>query len=80
MIRAVRRTLAAAAFAELVFACALAHAQQPQGQAKFNVTPTRLVLRHSQTSASLLLKNESAETIRFQVSAFTWANDAAGEM
>jgi P pilus assembly chaperone PapD len=80
MIRAVRRTLAAAALAELFVVCAFAHAQQPQGQAKFNVTPTRIVLRHTQTSTSLLLKNESADTIRFQVSAFSWANDAAGEM
>jgi fimbrial chaperone protein len=83
MIRAVRRTLAAAAFAELCFLCfpcALAHAQQPSGQGRFNVTPTRLVLRPSQTSTSLLLKNESTEAIRFQVSAFAWTNAIDGEM
>jgi fimbrial chaperone protein len=79
MIRTVRHSLV---FAGLFLVHAVAHAQGPSGQAhaKFNVTPTRLVLRQSQTSTSLLLKNESAEVIRFQVSAFSWTNAIDGEM
>jgi fimbrial chaperone protein len=86
MIRAVRRTLAAVAlvsaaavFAELLVVCSFAYAQTLQ-QGRFNVTPTRLVLRPSETSTSLLLKNESAEAIRFQVTAFSWTNAPDGEM
>ena len=33
-----------------------------------------------QTSTSLLLKNESAEALRFQVTAFAWTNAIDGEM
>jgi hypothetical protein len=76
MIRTVRHSLVLAglflvhAVAPVVDGASVAHAQEPSGQtqAKFNVTLTRLVLRPSQTSTSLLLKNESNEVIRFQVS------------
>jgi P pilus assembly chaperone PapD len=76
MIRTVRHSLTFAglffvhAVAPVVGVVQIAHAQETsaQGQAKFNVTLTRLVLRPSQTSTSLLLKNESNEVIRFQVS------------
>jgi fimbrial chaperone protein len=77
MIRAVRRTLAAVAAVSA--AAVFAHAQTLQ-QGRFNVTPTRLVLRPSETSTSLLLKNESDEAIRFQVTAFSWTNATDGEM
>jgi fimbrial chaperone protein len=90
MIRTVRHSLVFAglffvhAIAPVVGVVQIAHAQetsaQRRAQARFNVTPTRLVLRPSQTSTSLLLKNESNETIRFQVSAFSWTNAIDGEM
>jgi fimbrial chaperone protein len=47
---------------------------------RFNVTPTLLVLRPNETSTSLLLKNESTQPIRFQVSAFSWSNELDGQM
>jgi fimbrial chaperone protein len=79
MIRDVRRSLARAAIA---FVCVITntHAQKTPVQGRFNVTPTRLVLRPNQTSTSLLLKNESDEGLRFQVTAFVWTNAIDGEM
>lgn len=74
-------------YAILLFACAVAYAQSPLAglgagpeQGRFNVTPTRLVLRPNETSTSLVLKNESAEALRFQVTAFAWTNAIDGEM
>jgi P pilus assembly chaperone PapD len=88
MIRALWRSLACAA---LCFVCvcicvvsasdvAFAQPSSAQWQGRFNVTPTRLVLRPNETSTSLLLKNEAAEALRFQVTAFAWANAIDGEM
>lgn len=85
MMCAVWRSLACAVL--LCFACVVAYAQSPSagpsaesGQGRFNVTPTRLILRPNETSTSLLLKNESAEALRFQVTAFAWTNAVDGEM
>ena len=85
MIRALRRSLARAVLFAVCFVCTVcavpyAHAQPLSAQGKFSVTPTRLVLRPNETSTSLLLKNESAEPLRFQVTAFTWTNAIDGEM
>jgi fimbrial chaperone protein len=89
MIRAFRRSLACAThcavcacfvYACFVCVCAIASAQPPSAQGRFNVTPTRLVLRPNEKSTSLLLKNESAEALRFQVTAFAWTNAIDGEM
>src|SRR5262245_29898801 len=93
MIRGVRRptvwcpfrsTCASRAVAALiaiaVLAPASAGAQTPSETPRFNITPTTLVLRPTETSTSLLLKNESIQPIRFQVSAFTWTNDSDGQM
>lgn len=46
----------------------------------FRVTPIRLTLERSSASALLTLTNESTETLRFQISAFDWAQDATGKM
>lgn len=84
MMRVVWRSLACAVLLAVCVVCAGAHAQQlppaAAGQGRFNVTPTRLVLRPNETSTSLLLKNEASEALRFQVTAFTWTNAIDGEM
>ena len=46
----------------------------------FRVTPIRLTLERSSASALLTLTNESTETLRFQISAFGWAQDPTGKM
>jgi len=46
----------------------------------FNVKPTQLVLSNKAGSALLTVRNESAETLRFQLSAFAWDQSSAGEM
>jgi fimbrial chaperone protein len=48
--------------------------------ASFTVSPTRVVLTPKETSALLTLRNESSETIRFQLSVFTWDQGPTGEM
>lgn len=50
------------------------------GRPTFNVTPTLLAMRWGEQSTSLLLRNESAETLRFQITAFRWTNSDAGDM
>jgi P pilus assembly chaperone PapD len=47
---------------------------------QFNITPTRLFIPKGQTSASLVLRNEGAEALRFQITAFAWSNDADGHL
>ena len=46
----------------------------------FRVTPIRVVLEKNNTSALLTLTNESAEALRFKISAFSWSQDPAGSM
>ena len=46
----------------------------------FRVTPIRVVFERSGASALLTLSNESKDTLRFQISAFSWGQDAAGLM
>jgi fimbrial chaperone protein len=46
----------------------------------FNLMPTRLVIKPRETTASLLLRNESPQLVRFQVSAFGWSNDTNGQI
>jgi fimbrial chaperone protein len=41
----------------------------------FNIMPTRIVIKGRETTASLLLRNDSKQTVRFQVTAFQWSND-----
>jgi fimbrial chaperone protein len=46
----------------------------------FRVTPVRVELSKSNASALLTLLNESDEDLRFQISAFNWTQDAAGNV
>ena len=46
----------------------------------FSVSPTRLVLAPGTTSAILTLTNDSAQSIRFQLSAFAWDQTEDGHM
>jgi fimbrial chaperone protein len=48
--------------------------------ASFTVSPTQVVLTSKATSALLTLRNESSETIRFQLSVFSWDQGATGDM
>jgi fimbrial chaperone protein len=48
--------------------------------ATFSVNPTQIHLSPSTTSRLLTLRNESGQVIRFQLSAFQWAQDPDGQM
>jgi fimbrial chaperone protein len=48
--------------------------------ATFSVNPTQIYLSGRTTSALLTLRNDSAETLRFQLSAFAWSQSATGEI
>ncbi|HVZ75165.1 MAG TPA: fimbria/pilus periplasmic chaperone [Polyangia bacterium] len=65
-------------FVLLAFAAVLA----PSGAraSAFNVRPTQVALSGRATSGLLTLKNESAETLRFQLSAFAWSQSPTGEV
>jgi fimbrial chaperone protein len=52
----------------------------PPGAAAFNITPTQVELTRPGASASVLIRNDSPETLRFRVTAFRWSNSADGEM
>ena len=69
----------------VVMAAALAGlAAVPRGaaaqSATFTVNPTRIQLADTASSALLRLRNESRETLRFQLSVFAWAQSPSGEM
>jgi fimbrial chaperone protein len=46
----------------------------------FAVNPTQIVLTSKSTSAILTLRNESDESLRFQLTVFAWDQSAQGEM
>jgi fimbrial chaperone protein len=48
--------------------------------ATFTVEPTQIFLSGRTTSMLLTLRNESADTLQFQLSAFAWAQSPSGEM
>jgi fimbrial chaperone protein len=48
--------------------------------ATFTVDPTQIFLSGRTGSVLLTLRNESTETLQFQLSAFAWAQSPAGEM
>lgn len=48
--------------------------------AAFNVKPTQIHLSTKVKSGMLGVRNESGETMRFQLSVFTWSQSATGEM
>lgn len=46
----------------------------------FTVNPTRIMLTSKSASAMLSIRNESSETLRFQLTVFTWSQRSDGEM
>jgi fimbrial chaperone protein len=46
----------------------------------YRVTPVQALLSHESGSALLTLKNESGETLRFQITAVTWSQSSKGQM
>ena len=48
--------------------------------ATFTVEPTQITLSGRTTSVLLTLRNESTEALRFELSAFKWAQSPSGEM
>lgn len=46
----------------------------------FQVSPVRLPLTASSSNGLLTVKNQSKETLRFQVTGFAWSQDQAGQM
>lgn len=67
----------------LLVTAAAALALFPAGVAwagNFDVNPVRVELTPSTRSALFTVRNQSAELVRFQVSAFAWSQTSAGEM
>src|SRR6266540_6776873 len=50
------------------------------GASSFAVNPTQIQLSAKVSSALLTVKNESDDSLRFQITAFAWAQNAKGEM
>jgi P pilus assembly chaperone PapD len=50
------------------------------GAATFTVEPTRIALSGRTNSVLLTLRNESTETLRFELSVFRWAQSPSGEV
>lgn len=48
--------------------------------ATFSVAPTQIFLAGKTTTALLTVKNDSSESVRFQLSAFSWQQSPVGEM
>ena len=55
-------------------------AAMPAAAATYSVTPTRVVLTARTASTLLTITNDSAETLRLQVSVHAWQQSPAGEM
>jgi fimbrial chaperone protein len=55
-------------------------AATPAGAATFSVNPTQIFLSGRTTSSLLTLRNDSGETLRFQLTAFAWSQGPAGEI
>lgn len=53
---------------------------RPAGAADFTVNPIQIFLAGQTKSAILTVQNTSGEPLRFQLNAFTWAQDPAGQM
>jgi fimbrial chaperone protein len=52
----------------------------PASAATFSVNPTQIFLSARATTALLTVRNDSDETLRFQLSAFAWDQTAAGDL
>jgi fimbrial chaperone protein len=55
-------------------------AAAPSSAATFTVNPTQIFLSGRTTTALLTLKNDSEESLRFQLTAFTWQQAPSGEL
>jgi fimbrial chaperone protein len=65
----------------LAAACLAAAPGAPQAAGTtFTVDPTQIVLSSATSSVMLTLRNDSQETLRFQLSAFAWNQAPSGEM
>jgi fimbrial chaperone protein len=53
---------------------------RPASAATFTVDPTQIFLSGRTGSVLLTLRNESAETLRFQLSVFAWSQNPSGQM
>jgi fimbrial chaperone protein len=73
MVSQVRRLGVAAAFAMLLSASGAS-------AATFTVNPTQIFLSGRTTTALLTLRNDSEETLRFQLTAFGWQQTPSGEI
>jgi fimbrial chaperone protein len=62
------------------FAAAMLVPSAPAFAATFSVNPTQIALSARVTSSLLTLRNESDETLRFQLSAFNWTQGVRGEI
>ena len=61
--------------------CLLAGPLASQASASsFNVNPTQVFLTAKDASALITVRNESEETLRFQLTAFAWDQSASGEL
>jgi fimbrial chaperone protein len=81
----IRMTRLGAALLVAIAAVAIASAilvarAQEAAAPTFNIMPTRVVIKPRETSASLMLRNDASESVRFQVTAFAWSNDANGQI
>jgi fimbrial chaperone protein len=52
----------------------------PAHAATFTVNPTQVFLARGAASALVSLRNESSETLRFELSVFAWSQTVSGEM
>lgn len=72
----VTRTSWTAAFAAL----SLLGATRPASASSFTVNPTQIFLAPRTTSALLTVRNESDDTLRFQLTVFKWDQTPQGEL
>jgi len=72
--------LAQAAAIVAAAGCLLAMPHAFGGTATINVTPTQLVLPRPGATTSLMLRNESDEPARFQVTGHRWSNTSDGQI
>lgn len=70
--RTARRVLVAVAVAVFV--------ARPASASSFTVNPTQIFLTPKTTSALLALRNDSDETLRFQLTVFAWDQSGQGEL
>jgi len=64
----------------LAAACWVGPLAPPASAASFTVDPTQIFLSGRTNSVLLTLRNASTETLRFQLSVFTWAQSPSGQM